>query len=358
MNELDEATIRTHAARRAGGPVEQAKVDGLRRSIMGRLDEQPRSLVSLLATAPIGARLGLVATLVVAVSLIAIPIAGGPRTSTPPSAGAATAGSTGASTPDPNSLQVLSLPELQRVAAMGDSQPYRDHIVVADVDVVPDPRPITCLPGDCPLGFIDDADPAISVFEGGDIVRARIGTGVTGPVILRMRGTNHAEFLGDAPLAVGRVAWPLSSFVTAVQNTVRTMEFAPSSFLVGGPYVVDAQLVPGNVFYCALQTPSSSRLAGFACGATAWLAPTEVQDPTTIVDGWSNRPADWVRIQNGAYFEFGGQQTPSGATPRQDAVFGFYLVYPVLKFDPGLCFQCDAGAVAILYAKLEPVPIP
>src|SRR5213592_2345106 len=121
MNELDEATIRVHVRRRAGGPVKQAKVDGLTRSIMVRLDVRPRSLPRLLATAPIGVRVGLAAALVVAISLIAVPFAAGPNGSTPPSAGALTAGSTAASTPDSGVLQVLSLDQLQRVAAVGDA---------------------------------------------------------------------------------------------------------------------------------------------------------------------------------------------------------------------------------------------
>jgi hypothetical protein len=358
MNQLEEATIRAHLRRRAGSPVEQAKVDGLTRSIMVRLDDSPRSLARLLATAPIGARVGLVATFVVAVSLIAVPFAGGPRRLTPPSAVAATAGSTEASTPDPNSLQVLSLSQLQRVAAKGDTEPYQGRIVVADVDVVPDPRPITCLPGDCPLGFIDGADPAISVFEGGEIVRARIGTGVTGPVILRMRGADHAEFLGGVPLSAGNVAWPVPAFIRAQQNLPRTMELS-TKFSFGPPFVVVAKLAQANTNFCALQTPTTDRYAAeFSCGLTGWLTPADVADPTAIIDRWSSRPADWVRVQNGAFSEFIARREGADGPPNTEPVLAFYLIFPVLKFDPGLCFQCDAGAVAVLYAKLEPVLIP
>lgn len=364
MNDLDEATIRAHVRRRAGGPVEQAKVDGLTRSIMVRLDQRPRSGYWPFATSPMAARVGLVAVLAVAVSLIAVPLAGGPKGSMPPSAGAATEGSTAASTLDPNVLQVLSLDNLQRVVANGDAEPYAGRIVIAAVDLLPEVEQPLCVPTPCPVdGFVEGANPRIRVIQSAkdtDILRTIIwGRRIIGPVILRIEAENTVELIGDAPMAVGRVAWSLSSFVTAVQNTPRTMEFAPNRFLVGRPYVVDAQLVRGDTFYCALQTPASNpRLNGFACGATAWLAPSEVQDPTTIVDGWTSRPPDWVRIQNGAYSEFSGQQTQGAANPKDDPVRGFYLVFPVLKINPAVCFQCDAGAVAILYAKLEPVRIP
>jgi len=358
MIELDDFTMRVHLRRRAGSPVEQTKIDGLARSVMARLDEQPKSLPRILATIPIGGRVAIVAALLVAVSLIAVPFAGAPRDSTPPSAAAATAGSTAASSLDPNSLQVLSLSELQRVAAMGDREPYRDHIVVAAVDVVPDPRPITCLPGDCPLGFIDGADPAISVVEAGEIIRGRIGSGVTRPVILRIRGVNHAEFLGGVSLAAGNVAWPLTSFIRAQQQLPRTMEFS-TRFGFGPAFVVLAKLTQGNSIFCAFQTPPTDAYAAdFSCGLTGWLAPAEVADPTAIIDGWSRRPGDWVRLQNSAFSEFSAPREGAATTPNAEPVLGSYLVYPILKFDPGRCFQCDAGAVAILYARLEPVPIP
>jgi hypothetical protein len=358
MNELDEATMRAHVRRRAVGPVEEAKVEGLTRSIMVRVDARPRSLRRRLATAPIAARVGLAAALVVAISLIAVPFAGGPRASTLPLAGSAATGSMAPSTPDPGALQVLTLDQLQRVAALGDAAPYAGHIVVAAVDVIPDPRPITCLPGDCPLGFIDGADPEISVVEAGDIVRGRIGGGVTGPVILRLRGINHAEFLGNVSLAAGSVAWPLPSFIWAQGNLPRTMELS-TKFGAGPPFVVVARLVQGNAIFCAFQTPATDPLAAdFSCGLTGWLAPAELADPTTILDGWTSRPADWVRVQNGAYSEFVAHGEGAGAIPTAEPVLGFYLVYPVLKLDPGRCFQCDAGAVAILAEKLEPVPVP
>jgi hypothetical protein len=208
------------------------------------------------------------------------------------------------------------------------------------------------------LGFIDGAGPPISVFEGGDIVRARIGTGVTGPVILRLRGTNRAEFLGEVSLAAGSVAWPLPSFIHAQQKLPRTMEFS-TRFGFGPPFVVVAKLAQGNTIFCAFHTPATDPVAAeFSCGLTGWLTPADVADPTTIMDGWNSRPADWVRVQNGAFSEFVAQPEGAAAPPNADPVLGSYLIYPVLKFDPGLCFQCDAGAVAILYAKLESVPIP
>ncbi|HTK43919.1 MAG TPA: hypothetical protein VL749_01015 [Patescibacteria group bacterium] len=241
---------------------------------------------------------------------------------------------------------------------MGDAEPYRDHLIVADVDVEPDPSPITCLPSDCPLGLVDGADPAISVVEAGDIVRGRIGGGVTGPLVLRVVGANQAEFVGRASLAAGSSAWPLSSFIRAQGNLPRTLEFS-TKFGIGPPFVVVAKLVQGNATFCAFQTPATDPLAaGFSCGLTGWLAPAELADPTTMLDGWSSRPADWVRVQNGAFSELVAQPGEADATPNTEPLLGLYLVYPVLKFDPGRCFECDAGAVAILYARLEPVPIP
>jgi hypothetical protein len=165
MTELDDATIRTHLRRRAGGPLEQAQVDGLTRSITARLDEQPRSLPRLFATAPLGARVGVAAALVVAVSLIAVPLAGGPKASTPPSAGTATEGSAEASTSDPNVLQILSLAELQRVASFGATAPYRDHLVVADVELAPTPLITDCVPDACPIGQVVGASPTIQVIQ-------------------------------------------------------------------------------------------------------------------------------------------------------------------------------------------------
>jgi hypothetical protein len=47
---------------------------------------------------------------------------------------------------------------------------------------------------------------------------------------------------------------------------------------------------------------------------------------------------------------------------RRDAELGpaagFYLVFPLLRYNADLCFDCGGGAVALLYGKLEPVPIP
>jgi hypothetical protein len=376
MKELDDATIRAHVRRRSGGSVTPAKVDQLTRSVLTRLDEPRAPLLRFLAAAPISARLALAAALVVAVSLIAVPLAGGPKPSRAPSAAGATEGSTAAATADPISLQVLSLAELQRIAALGDSAPYRDHILVADVSLQPDATPPPCVfvdsvgpsatsaPDPCWVnGFVDGASPAIQVApptKDIDIPTTYIpAAGMNGPVILRIIGENTVQLVGDAPRVVGDVAWPLRSFISAVQNLPRRMDFRRSQFVVGWPYVVDAQLVAGNAYFCAMQTPSAdARLAGFACGATAWLAPSDVQDPAAIVDGWSSRPVDWVRIQNGAYFEFKSDPADAAATAPDQPVRGFYLVGPVLKIDPALCFQCDAGAVAILYARLEPVAIP
>jgi hypothetical protein len=374
MNELGDATIRAHVRRRAGAPLAQANVERLTRSVVARLDERPRLLPRLFATAPVGARIGLTAALVIAVSLIAVPLAGGPNMSMQPSAGAATEGATSAATADAHRLQVLSLAELQRVMESGDRPPYRHHIVVADVDLQPDAWPPPCIP--VPEG---QSSPSIDPcwVEGhvvGAIPAIRVGLptkdtdfpttflpegGVNGPVIVRITGANTLQLVDAAPRVAGEVAWPLQSFIAAARNLPRTMELRRSPFAVGWPYVVDAQLVQGASFYCAIQTPPSDpRVAGFACGSTAWLAPSEVPDPQSIANGWSSRPADWVRLQNGAYFAFGGQPVDADATAPDQPVHGFYLVGPVLKFDPAMCFQCDAGAVAILYARLEPVPIP
>jgi hypothetical protein len=374
MMELDEATIRAHVRRRAGDALAQARVDSLTRSIMTRLDEEARSLPRLVTTVPIGARVTLAAALIVAFCLIALPLTGGPRSSNAPSTGAATEGATAASTPDPNELQILSLAELQQVLARGDEAPGRDHIVVADVDLAPNSTPPPCVfvveeppsivdPGNpCWVdGSVVGANPPIHVMqptEDTDILRATIGdAGIIGPVILRIRGTNTVELIGDAPRSVGNVAWSLGTFVKAVHRFPQTLEFNPNKFVVGPPYVVQAQLVQGDVFFCPLQTPTSNRrLAEFSCGATAWLAPTDVTDPSGIVDGWTSRPPDWVRVQNDASARFGATLGPgaSGASARR----GFYLVFPLIAFNRNACFDCGGGAVAILYEALAPVPIP
>lgn len=376
MNQLDDESIQAHLRRRAGSPLEQARIDGLTRSVIARLDEQRRSLPRLFATAPFGARVGLATALVVALSLIAVPLAGGPKVSTPPSAGAATEGSTGASSADAGSLQILSLAELQRVAAHGDTAQYRDHIVVADVDLQPDDTPPPCVfaleassPDVNPVdacwidGFVVGASPTIRVIKPTkdiDMTTSFLpAAGIDGPVVVRIVGQNALQLVGDTRVIAGHVAWPLRSFVTTVQHLPRTMEFARGRLVLGWPYVVDAQLVNGNTFFCAMQTPASDpRLAGFACGATAWLAPTDVPDASAIVDSWNSRPGDWVRIQDGAYFRFSAHPTAASAAANPAPVHGFYLVAPVLKIDSYLCFQCDAGALAILYARLEPVAIP
>ena len=176
--------------------------------------------------------------------------------------------------------------------------------------------------------------------------------------MLRLQGRNHADFLGGVSLAAGGAAWALPAFIQAQGRLPRTMEFS-TRFGFGPPFVVAAKLVQGNAIFCAFQTPATDAVAAeFSCGLTGWLAPAALADPTMVIDGWSRRPADWVRVQNGAFSEFSTPREGADTTPNMQPVLGSYVVFPVLKFDPGRCFQCDAGAVAILYAKLEPVPIP
>ena len=356
MSELDERTVRDHVRRRAGGMPDRHAVDRLAAAVQARLGEVPQGSTPVIgrwAILPLRARLGLAAALVVAISLVAVPLAGGPRPSSSSSAPPPSV--------DPNSLQVLSLSELQRVVALGDAEPYVDRIVVADVDLQPGLRQMSCLPDDCPMGLVTGSDPTIRViqpFEDTDILRATIpDKGITGPVILRLRYANAVELIGAAPMAAGGVAWPVRSFVTAVDRMPRTMEFAPNRFTVGPAFVVDAKLATGPGYFCTFETPSEKRIAEFQCGVTGWLAPVDV-DPTTILDGSSGHPADWVRVQNGAYQRFAAAESSPDATPGTESVRGFYVVIPALKYNATLCFQCDAGAVALLYARIEPIPIP
>ena len=364
MVELDEPTVRAHIRRRADAAPDPVAIDRLAAAVRAKVPHelQRRSLVpGVVALAPVRARLALAAAIVVAVSLVIVPLAGGPllqlRSSMQPSS----------PTPslDPTVFQVLTLDELQRVVAVGDTEPYVDQIVLADVDLGPGgPRQLTCLIEDCPIGLLVEGAPGIRViqpFEDTDILPGRIGeNGVSGPVILRIRRANTVELIGEAPTAAGRAAWPLPSFVQAVRDYLRTMDFAPTSFLVGPPYVVEAKLLQGQPVPCPTAAAASpARLGEFGCGLTAWLAPTVVADPTTIIDTSDGRPPDWVRVQNGMYRRFGMEPADGpGATPNWDPRRGFYLVFPLVRYDARICFDCDAGAVAILYAKLEPVPIP
>lgn len=360
MSELDDATIRDHVRRRSGGTPDRHTADRLAAAVQTRVGEVPQGSASVSAKwaiVPMRARLGLAAALVVAISLIAVPFAGGPQPSEPSSASS----SAPPSSPDPNVLQELSLSELQRVVALGDANPYVDRIVVANVDIAPPPAEAIpgCIPG-CP-GSVAGSSPRISVSTPSadtDILRPTIpDAGSSGPVILRIRGVNEVELIGAAPMVVGGVAWPVRSFITAVDRMPRTMEFAPNRFTVGPAFVVDAKLATGPGYFCTFETPSEQRIAEFQCGVTGWLAPVEV-DPTTILDGSSGHPADWVRVQNGAYQQFAAAESSPDATPGTEPVRGFWVVIPVLKYNARMCFQCDAGAVALLYARIDPVPIP
>jgi hypothetical protein len=130
-------------------------------------------------------------------------------------------------------------------------------------------------------------------------------------------------------------------------------------FTIGPPFVVDAKLGQGEAVPCPYEpSPLPAWFAGFACGLTAWLAPAEVADPNTIIDTSSGRPPDWVRVPNGSYRRLGFQPGGPDATPNSDPRQGFYLVFPLLRYNGDLCFDCGGGAVALLYGKLEPVPIP
>jgi len=360
MSELDEPTIRDHVRRRAGETPDRDTVDRLAAAVQARVGEVHQGSMPVSrgwAIVPFRARVGLAAALVVAISLLAVPFAGGPQSSSAPSR----ATSSAASSADPDVLQVLALDELQRVAAAGDVDRYDDKIVVANVDVAPPPAEAIpgCIPG-CP-GSVADSNPRILVSTPSadtDILRPTIpDAGLGGPVILRIRGVNEVELIGAAPMVVGGVAWPVRSFITAVDRMPRTMEFAPNRFTVGPAFVVDAKLATGPVYFCTFETPSEQRIAEFQCGVTGWLAPVEV-DPITILDGSSGHPADWVRVQNGAYQQFAAAESSPDATPGTEPARGFYVVIPVLKYNATMCFQCDAGAVALLYARIDPVPIP
>jgi hypothetical protein len=181
----------------------------------------------------------------------------------------------------------------------------------------------------------------------------------TGPLILRIERANTVLMVGKAPRA-GRVAWRLSSFITATQNTIRTMEFNPSTFVIGSPYVVDAALNSGTSLPCPTSNQSagiSSRLAEFDCGVTTWLTPLAWPDPITMI-GWLHGSPESVRVQNGIYQRYRPDPVGPDATPATGPIRGFYVVFPFVKFDRRVCFECDAGAVAYVYARLEPVPIP
>jgi hypothetical protein len=59
-----------------------------------------------------------------------------------------------------------------------------------------------------------------------------------------------------------------------------------------------------------------------------------------------------------SYRRLGFQPGGPDATPNSDPRRGFYLVFPLLRYNADLCFDCGGGAVALLYGKLESVPIP
>jgi hypothetical protein len=355
MIEFDETTIRDHLRRRGGEMRAGETVDRLRTAIqvnVREVDQRSARTPRLFAVLPLRARVALAAALVVAISLVAVPLAGGPRSSNPPASF------------DPTILQVLSLGDLQRVVAFGDTEPYVDRIVVADVDLDPGLQQLTCIREDCPMGRVVGADPTIRViqpFEDTDILTASVPEkGVRGPVILRVRRTNTVELIGEAQTNLGyNVAWQLPSFINAVRRIPVRLDFRPGVFTVGPPFVVDAKLVQGEAVPCPYEpSPSPAWFAGFGCGLTAWLAPAEVADPAVIIDNSNGRPSDWVRVQNGMYRRFGFQPGGPDATPNSDPRRGFYLVFPLLRYNAELCFDCGRGAVALLYAKLEPVPIP
>jgi hypothetical protein len=369
MNELDEGTLRANLRRRAGGDPDPATLDRVSRLISVRVEQERERggrMRRIVAAVPLRARVGLAAALVVALSFVAVPFEGGPHTSAPPpgSASAATPTTSAASEPSqpiPTSVQLLSLAELQRVVARGDEAAYAGRVVVADVDLEPPHQAIpACIPG-CP-GSVAGSNPGIGVYKPAsdtDLLHSAIpDQGVAGPVIVRVTGVNRLELVG--PLTVNAdhgVVWSVPSFVRATDELPRTMDLRPNSFSVGLPFVVDGQLASGPGMFCTLETASPERIARFACGVTGWLAPAEVADPNAVIDSWSSRPADWVRVQNGPYqrsYRADSTPSPSGL----DAVRGLYVVLPVVKYNATMCFQCDAGAVAWLYARLEAVAIP
>jgi hypothetical protein len=361
MKELDETTIRANVRRRAGGDPDPAKLDHLFRSIALRLRDQRRAGLGrrLALVMPLRARVGFAAVVVLALSLGAVPFAGGPRASAP----GTTAGSTTASTLEPNAVQLLSLAELQRVAALGDREPYAHKVVVASVDVEPPPAEAIpgCTPG-CP-GSVAASNPRVLVYKPAadtDMLHWTIpDQGIAGPVIVRIRGVNSLELVGAATVAADRsVAWSVPSFVRAADELPRTMDLRPNEFSVGPAFVVDGKLAQGPGLFCALQTQSTDRIAEFECGVVGWLAPTEVTDPTVVIDGWSRRPADWVRLQNGSYQTYAHAEDSLASPSGGEAVRGLYVVFPVLKYNATMCFQCDAGAVGFVYARLEAIATP
>jgi len=371
MSELGEATIRANMRRRAGGDPDSARVDRMIRSIAVVMrEDRPRSAgLRRLATAlSFRARVGLAAALILALALVAVPLTGSPSSSESPSGATSTvlpsqAPPSVASTPLAGGVQLLTLAELQRVVALGDQPPYASRVVVADIELVPRPANLTCGgTDDCPIGRVAASDPPIAVFLSAadtDLVQAIPAfQRAPAPVIVRIRGVDAIELVGLATLTKDQaLTWSVPTFVRAADEMPRTMELRPDEFLVGPAFVVDGQLASGPGLFCTLETPSTARIAGFACGVTGWLAPAEIADPTAIIDGWTSRPADWVRVQNGSYQRF-GQAEASPAGSGSNARRGFYVVFPVLKYNATKCFECDAGAVAVLYARLEPVPIP
>jgi hypothetical protein len=369
MNELDEATLRANLRRRIGDAPDPATLERVSRSILLRLrqeHERRGRMRKIAARVPFRARLGLAAALVVAISLAAVPFAGGPRTSAPPSNGATALTPTDRASPGeslrPGSgVQVLSLAELQAVVARGDQAPFAGRVVLANVDVEPPHQPIpACIPG-CPAS-VAGSSPMILVDKpaaDADLLHWTVpDQGVAGPVIVRVTGINRLELVGAATVNPnGGVVWTVPSFVRAADEMPRTMDLRPNEFSVGPAFVVDGKLASGPTIFCALETQSTARIAEFACGVAGWLAPADVADPAAIMDGWTSRPSDWVRVQNGSYQRYAGAAIPPMSHSPQ-TVRGFYVALPLLRYDAAKCFQCDAGAVAVLYALLEPVAVP
>src|SRR5262249_7159929 len=151
------------------------------------------------------------------------------------------------------------------------------------------------IPG-CPIGTVKGSEPVIQVDAPAadtDLLQWRIPeSGLSGPVIVRIAGGDLVELLGGAPVhGDGDGVWAVASFSEAVDAMPRTMDLSPSKFVTGPAFIVDAQLVQGGGRFCTLATPDPlHRIAEFACGVDGWLVPTDVADPTSILDRDPNGP--------------------------------------------------------------------
>jgi hypothetical protein len=355
MAELDETTIREHMRRRAGNTPDRATLDRVVAAVQDSVRHETQRSAGwrgLRDALPWPARLGVAIAVVAAISFIAVPIVGGPRSSMSPRPSV-----------DPSNLRVLDAAALARLSTSKNLESVAGRVVIVDALVSPAPRQMTCLPDSCPIAELTEVDPPIRLVES----QSQFALGMSIPdggmraiLAVSIRGTGTVELIGRVETNVGRnVSWPLGSF--QVDAATKDYDRFPGGPTLGPLYVVHAYLADaGATVRCLLVfTPSPPPgLDGFKCGRAAWLTPSPDLDPSTTVDGNFVGQPDWVRLPNGSYQRFAIHPALPSASPDHGMQLGYYLIEPVIDPNSSVCNPCHPGGSAVMVARIEPVAIP